>query len=282
MTELVAPPEWFSSARSRGEELFADIVETATTETMDGYGALLVGEPYDRSVVSKRGTEQGPSALREALATTPIPPGSPGATRSVADIGTIGIPARRDDGSVQETIRSFTGRVHGTDTVPVFLGGDSSLTFPNVVPAIERGTVGVVRFDSYPALDGAPKSGTSYRRLFESGLESLAVLGARNVGPTLSTGNYIRAAESYCDTGCCRIRPDRRRRPRARRALRSRHGVREREPERAVRRGSLGGESPDPPGDLGHGAVYNAPTRRHAQPRRGPRDARVCPAARIR
>lgn len=200
MTELVAPPEWFSSSRSRTEELFADIVETATTGTMDGYGALLVGEPYDRSIVSNRGTEQGPSALREALATTPIPPGAPGATRSVADIGTIGIPARQDDSSVQETIRSFTGRVHDTDTVPVFLGGDSSLTFPNVVPAIESGTVGIVRFDSYPALDGAPKSGTSYRRLFENGLDSLAVLGARNVGPTLSTGNYPYERRSHIAT----------------------------------------------------------------------------------
>jgi len=190
MTDLVAPPEWFSSAPRRTEKRFGDVVETTTTEAMDTYDALLLGEPYDRSIVNRRGTEQGPAALREALAATPIPPGAPGATQSVADIGTIGIPAERADTSVQETIRSFTDRVHATDTTPVFLGGDSSLTFPNVVPLIESEAVGIVRFDSYPALDGAPRSGTAYRRLFEAGLESLAVLGARNVGPTLSTHSY--------------------------------------------------------------------------------------------
>lgn len=198
MTELVAPPEWFSSDPRPTEERFGDVVETTTTAAMDSYDALLVGEPYDRSIVSKRGTEQGPAALREALAATPVPPGDPGATRSVADVGTIR--SGREDAGMQETIRSFTDRVHATDTTPVFLGGDSSLTFPNVAPIIESEAVGIVRFDSYPSLDGAPSSGTAYRRLFEAGLESLAVLGARNVGPTLSTHSYPYHRRSHIAT----------------------------------------------------------------------------------
>lgn len=188
MMELVAPPEWFSSPERLDGERFGDVVETATTETMDEYDAVLVGEPYDRSTVSHRGTGQGPKALREALAVTSTSPGSAGRVCSVADLGTIGV---SDDGDgVDDRIQGCTDHLHAADTVPVFLGGDSSLTHPNVAPLLDRASVGVVRFDSYPNLHGAPRHGTSYRKVFEAGLDSLAVLGARNVEPTLSAHNY--------------------------------------------------------------------------------------------
>jgi formiminoglutamase len=98
--------------------------------------------------------------------------------------------------AVQERVRSAASELYGRGAVPVFLGGDNSLTYANVAPLLERGSVGVLSFDAH--LDCrqvragvGPTSGTPYRQLHDEGLDALAVLGARHFETSTAYHDYL-------------------------------------------------------------------------------------------
>ncbi|WP_436930995.1 formimidoylglutamase [Halosimplex halobium] len=215
------PPEWTGPSADPNDEQFGDVVESATLDAFDEYGAVFVGEPYDGAVIGRRGAAEGPAAIRESLAAAkthhvdlgPISvagdpadedgenvpnervhgPTGPGV--GLGDLGDVAALRNDDDdgadgdeppvAAVQERVRAVTEHLYGRGVVPVFLGGDNSLTYPNAAPLLDRGSLGVVSFDAH--LDcrqirdrAGPTSGTPYRQLFADGLDELAVVGARN------------------------------------------------------------------------------------------------------
>jgi formimidoylglutamase len=221
------PPEWSGPSDDPNDEQFGDAVERANVDDLDEFGAVIVGEPYDGGVVGRRGAAEGPAAIRESLAATKthhvdlgpvsvagdsadgvgrnVPnrrihgPTGPGV--GLGDLGDIDLPG--DDtadepsaAAVQERVGEVTDRLYGRGVVPVFLGGDNSLTYSNAAPLLERGSLGVLSFDAHldcrEVRDGVgPTSGTPYRQLFADGLDELAVVGARNFETSTAYHDYL-------------------------------------------------------------------------------------------
>ncbi|ELZ12719.1 formiminoglutamase [Halovivax asiaticus JCM 14624] len=196
---ISAPPAWESPASDPNDETFGDVIESATLDaagtpadvtTAGEFDAVLLGEPYDGAVIGRRGAREGPGAIREALAgvkTHHVDAGPVGRMGDLGDVAwptdTVDLDDQADVGDVQALTESVTAGLHATDALPVFLGGDNSLTVPNVAPLLESGSVGVLNFDAHldvrePA-DG-PSSGTPYRQLHDRGLDAYAVVGARH------------------------------------------------------------------------------------------------------
>lgn len=193
MTDLTAPSPWTGPSGDPNDEQFGDVVETATLATADGYDAVLVGEPYDGAVIGRPGARAGPAALRRELGGTKTHHIERGPVRSVADLGDIEIPAGGVE-RVQSAVRSMTAEIHATGAVPVFLGGDNSLTFPNAAPLLAHETVGAISFDAHldcRAVQDKPTSGTPYRQLHDAGLDALAVVGARHFETSTAYHDYL-------------------------------------------------------------------------------------------
>ncbi|MFC6732960.1 formimidoylglutamase [Haladaptatus sp. DYSN1] len=177
-----APPSWHGDSTDPNDEQFGDVISHVSLDSADEYDAVIVGEPYDGAVIGRPGAHGGPSALRAELATTKTYHFSGREIQSVADLGDVALPEGTVS-QVQHAAYDATSAVYDTGVVPVFLGGDNSLTVPNVSPLVDRGSVGVISFDAHldcREVGDEPTSGTPYRQLFESGLAEFAVVGARH------------------------------------------------------------------------------------------------------
>ncbi|WP_436909534.1 formimidoylglutamase [Halosimplex marinum] len=211
---LTEPPGWTGPSADPNDEQFGHVVEPAELDALDEYGAVFVGEPYDGAVIGRRGAAEGPAAIRESLAAAKthhvdvgpvsvagdpadadgenVPHervhGPTGPAVGLGDLGDVVLPdsdAELSVAAVQERVRAVTERLYGRGVVPVFLGGDNSLTYPNAAPLLDGGSLGAISFDAHldcrQIRDGTgPTSGTPYRQLFAEGLDELAVVGARN------------------------------------------------------------------------------------------------------
>jgi formimidoylglutamase len=188
--------EWRGPSGDPNDEQFGDIVESATLDTAGAHDAVLVGEPYDGAVIGRPGAREGPRAIREALAGVKTHHLGYGPVRSVADLGSLSLPAGEDVSTVQQHVRAATRAVHETAALPVFLGGDNSLTYPNLAPLLDGdGSVGAVNLDAHldcRAVEGQPTSGSPYRQLLAAGLDSLAVAGARQFETSTAYAEYLR------------------------------------------------------------------------------------------
>jgi len=201
--------DWAPTSTDPNDEQFGDVVDTTDVDNADGYDAVLVGEPYDGAVIGREGAREGPAAVRASLAGVKTHHFEAGPVGGVADLGDVVIP----DGDVagaQSTVREAAASVHETDALPVFLGGDNSLSYANVAPLLggdgggsER--VGVVSFDAHldcrAVGDDGPTSGTPYRQLFDAGLESLAVVGARHFETSTPYAEFLRERGGHVVTG---------------------------------------------------------------------------------
>lgn len=205
-----APLPWKGPSVDPNDEQFGDAVELAA---LDGHGpadapassdprpaeefeAVLVGEPYDGAVIGHPGAAEAPRAIRGSLAAAKTHHAEFGAVEAVGDLGNLVPTADTSVSTVQDRLCQVTERVHDVDAVPVFLGGDNSLTYPNVAPLLD-GTVGVVNVDAHLDCrevrpDRGPTSGTPYRQLIEEGLDSLTVVGARDFETTTAYHEYLR------------------------------------------------------------------------------------------
>ena len=209
MTTFRAPRSWEDGSVDPLDETFGDVIEpcrladadlTDSTDPAEPsadrvdviadpslpsagtFDAVLVGEPYDGAVIGRPGAREGPRALRDALSGTKTHHLEDGPVGSIGDLGDVTVP---DGGveAVQRTLQETTARVYESGALPVFLGGDNSLTVPNAAPLLERGSLGIVNFDAHldcREVHDGPTSGTPYRQLLERGLDAYAVLGARH------------------------------------------------------------------------------------------------------
>ncbi|MFP8890490.1 formimidoylglutamase [Natrialbaceae archaeon A-CW2] len=210
MTAFGRPPAWESPSSDPNDTTFGDVIEAtsleATTEDADcpvgeaiaAYDAVLVGEPYDGAVIGRQGASEGPQAIRAALAgvkTHHFDRGPVENSWSIADIGDIEI---QEGGvaTVQSALERAITPLYEHGVRPVFLGGDNSLTVPNVGAAIEAlpGSVGVISLDAHldcrEPTDG-PSSGTPYYQLHERGLDAFTVVGARHFETSSAYAGFV-------------------------------------------------------------------------------------------
>ncbi|WP_338727892.1 formimidoylglutamase [Haladaptatus sp. DJG-WS-42] len=188
------PEHWQGTSSDPSDEQFGHVVEATSLDKASEYDAVLVGEPYDGAVISRKGAADGPAAIRAALAGIKSHHFDAGPVSSIGDLGDVVIP----DGSVaevQDAVRATTAEIHAQDTMPVFLGGDNSLTFPNVAPLLESGSVGVINFDAHLDVrevpESGPTSGTPYRQLHDAGLAGYACVGARHFETSTAYHDFV-------------------------------------------------------------------------------------------
>jgi len=199
VTAFRDPPNWTGQSSDPHDEQFGDIVEPTDLDAAGEYDAVLVGEPYDGAVIGRKGARNGPTAIREALASVKSHHFDGGAVRSVGDLGDLDLPPGSSDvAAVQAAVREAMTRIHTLDAVPVCLGGDNSLSFGNAVPLIEgEESVGVVSLDAHldcrAIPEGGPNSGTPYRQLHDTGLDAFAVAGARQFETSTDYAEYVDA-----------------------------------------------------------------------------------------
>ncbi|WP_049923453.1 formimidoylglutamase [Halopiger djelfimassiliensis] len=187
---------WHGPSGDPNDRQFGDVV-TPLEGSSDDVDAVLVGEPYDGAVIGRRGARHAPVAIRHSLAGVKtarcVTDGSDADPAfRIGDRGDLELP---DAGvaSVQDHVHRAVADVHDREPLPVFLGGDNSLTYPNVAPLLERGRVGVVNLDAHLDCrevreDDGPTSGTPYRQLLNDGLETYVCVGARHFE---TSGPYV-------------------------------------------------------------------------------------------
>jgi formiminoglutamase len=188
------PEAWAPTSGDPNDEQFGHVVETAALDEARDFDAVLVGEPYDGAVIGRQGAAEGPEAVKDALAGVKTHHFESGPVQSVADLGDVVIPDE-DVTDAQATVREAASEVHDADALPVFVGGDNSLSFANAAPLLDSGSVGVVSFDAHldcrEPVDG-PTSGTPYRQLFDAGLDALSVVGARHFETSTEYADFLR------------------------------------------------------------------------------------------
>ena len=189
--------EWMGTSSDSNDEQFGHVVELASIDEADEYETVLVGEPFDLAVIGRKGAAAGPKALRQRLAGTKTHHFDAGPVGSVADLGdvTFGDADPENVADLQQQVRSVTEQVHDLAAFPVFLGGDNSMTFPNVAPLLDEGTVGVLNFDAHldvREVRDDPTSGTPYRQLYEAGLDAYACVGARHFETSTAYAEFVR------------------------------------------------------------------------------------------
>lgn len=142
------------------------------------------GAPWDGTAISRSGTHMGPQAIRSSDY-HPVPPRArphlsvgvdPFEHLNMCDYGDANIII----GDVDRTfanIRSFVGDIVGAGAIPIVLGGDHGVTWPNATALADHygfGNVGIVHFDAHAdtalEVQGVLAShGAPMRRLIESG-----------------------------------------------------------------------------------------------------------------
>ncbi|MCH7583900.1 MAG: agmatinase [Acidobacteria bacterium] len=158
-------------------------VPRRTIDDLGDAGAVIIGAPFDWGTTSRPGARFGPKAIRDAdyLDLNGSRPHldtgiDPLATLSVVDVGDIHVVPGYMEESI-ERIRSAVTSIARAGAVPIVLGGDHTITFPDaggVADVIGHGDVALIHFDAhadtadthYGMLHG---HGTPMRRLIESG-----------------------------------------------------------------------------------------------------------------
>jgi agmatinase len=167
------------------EITFAGVPRTslASLAEGDGYDVVFVGAPFDGGTTNRPGTRFGPQAIRGtdylpqdasrphlALGVDPL------TELRVADIGDVLMPPGDTAQSIKR-LEDVVYAVAATGAMPVILGGDHTITFPDATGVARHagwGRVSLIHFDAhadtgehhYGALYG---HGTPMRRLIESG-----------------------------------------------------------------------------------------------------------------
>ena len=148
-----------------------------------GLDVVFVGAPFDGGTSHRPGTRFGPQAIRAtdylphdasrphlALGVDPLQ------ELKVADLGDVVMPSGETERSLRE-LESVVQAVSASGAVPVILGGDHTITFPDATGVARHrgwGRVSLIHFDAHAdtgdtqwgSLHG---HGTPMRRLIESG-----------------------------------------------------------------------------------------------------------------
>jgi formiminoglutamase/agmatinase len=194
MTDVTPPPAWEGTSSDPNDEQFGDVILPASRDDLDTFDAVILGEPYDGAVIGRRGASEGPAAIRESLAGVKTYHFDQGTVTNLGDLGNVDVPDTGDVATVQEAVSAVAAELHAADTLPIFIGGDNSLTYANAAPLLEAGSVGALSFDAHldcREVRDEPTSGTPYRQLHEAGLDAFAVVGARHFETSGTYHEYV-------------------------------------------------------------------------------------------
>lgn len=187
---------WIGSSSDPNDRQFGNVVSAVESDTAADTDVVLVGEPYDGAVISRRGAREAPLEIRRSLAamkTTHLSAGEPGS--QLGDLGDLNLP-ETDVAGVQKSVQETATDIYKMGPLPVFLGGDNSLTYGNVAPLLDANRdVGVINFDAHldcREVQGGPTSGTPYRQLHEAGLDTYIAVGARHFETSTAYIKYVR------------------------------------------------------------------------------------------
>jgi len=154
--------------------------------TMDDMGdgdVVIVGAPFDWGTTYRPGARFGPAAIRNADYGAMdgyrphLPTGiDPFETLGVVDIGDVYVHPGQLDDSI-DRIADVVGDIAKAGKVPIILGGDHTITWPDatgVARAVGFGNLALVHFDAHADTGftqngGLVGHGTPMRRLIESG-----------------------------------------------------------------------------------------------------------------
>jgi agmatinase len=160
-----------------GPVSFGSAPYTQDPAQLEGVDVAIVGAPTDDLVSDRPGTRFAPRAIRAAS----CPPGphleagvDAFAELRIVDFGDAPVlPA--DPERSHEAIEETVGQVLDAGALPVILGGDHSITEPNVrAVAARRGPVGLIHFDTHTdtgteVFGVSVSHGTPMYRLVEAG-----------------------------------------------------------------------------------------------------------------
>jgi agmatinase len=148
-----------------------------------GAGAVIIGAPFDGGTSHRAGCRFGPQAIRTtdylphdgqrphlALGVDPL------VELGVVDIGDVEMPSGDTEGSLAR-LEAVVETVARSGAVPVILGGDHSIAFPDITGVARQvgwGRVSVIHFDAHADTGDSQFGallghGTPMRRLIESG-----------------------------------------------------------------------------------------------------------------
>jgi arginase len=139
----------------------------------------IIGLPTDHNSSFERGSALAPAAIREALRSDRGNMASEsgleiGVEIDLVDIGDLTL-TNADNESDDMTIRSAVTASLATGSVPLFLGGDHSVSYPIVASlAAQYGPLNILHFDAHPDLyddfESNPRSHASpFARIMEGG-----------------------------------------------------------------------------------------------------------------
>ena len=156
---------------------FAGMPYTQDPAELAGVDVAIVGAPFDDLVSDRPGARFGPRAIRAAS----CPPGAhleagldAFAELQVVDFGDAPVVPADPDGS-HRAIEETVAEAVGAGAIPVVLGGDHSISEPDVrACAARHGPLGLVHFDTHAdtgtEVFGVERShGTPMYRLVEGG-----------------------------------------------------------------------------------------------------------------
>jgi agmatinase len=148
-----------------------------------GADVVILGAPFDGGTTYRAGARFGPLAIRTTDYISPVPyrPSlalgvDPFTELSIVDAGDVMMPPGDIDKSLGALEEAVTA-IAEADAFPLVLGGDHSITYPNVkglANAMGMGKIGIIHFDAH-ADTGESNFGLLYghgtpmRRLIESG-----------------------------------------------------------------------------------------------------------------
>ncbi|HEX2051393.1 MAG TPA: agmatinase [Actinomycetota bacterium] len=179
--------------------------------SLAGADVAIVGAPMDEYVTHRPGARFGPRAIRTAIDGGGPPKAwhmdlgvDPFAELHVVDHGDAEV-VPGDPAASHVAISAAVGRIVAAGAVPVVLGGDHSIAYPDVSAVAERldaGTLAVVQFDAHAdtatELWGVKRShGTPFRHLVDEGVvrgDRLVQVGLRGYWPGPPELDWARSA----------------------------------------------------------------------------------------
>ena len=178
---------------------------------LDGVDVAILGAPLDDLVTHRPGTRFGPRAIRSCLEGGGPPKAphmdlgvDPFAELHIVDHGDALVWPARGTENHRRIKEAVTGIVEA-DAIPIVLGGDHSISYPNIAAVAQRyepGSLAVVHFDTHA--DTAVENwdvkyghGTPFRYLVEEGIirgDRLVQIGLRGYWPNPEEFDWMRSA----------------------------------------------------------------------------------------
>jgi agmatinase len=178
-------------------------------DDLEGAGVVIVGAPFDWGTSYRPGARFGPKAIRDADYLgfdgyrPHLPTGiDPLGTLGVVDVGDLPLAPGDLEGSIA-LIADAVEAITRSGAVPVVLGGDHTITYPNATGVARVhgfGNVGLVHFDAHADTAATQHGhlyghGTPMRRLVESGAvpgERFVQIGLRGYWPEPEVVSWMR------------------------------------------------------------------------------------------